>query len=79
MPGDTLDGLGGFTVYGLIETVEQDAEQPGIPICLANEVTVKAPIRKDQKVLLSQIDVDAERPEFKAYRQALQVGATVSA
>ena len=45
-PGDVLDGLGGFTLYGLIETVADDAAQPRIPICLADDLVVQAPIAK---------------------------------
>ena len=70
-PGDVLDGLGGHALYGLIETVEDDAAAPGIPICLADHITVSAPIAKDQKVLVSAVEPHADRPEFRAFRRAL--------
>lgn len=70
-PGDELDGLGGFALYGLIEMVADDAARPGIPICLAEAIAVKNPIRKDQKVLLSDLAFDADRRDLALYRAAL--------
>lgn len=71
-PGDVLDGLGGYCVYGLIETVAADMLEPGVPVCLAHDILVRKPIRKDEKVLLSHLAHDAERADFRHYAEALQ-------
>jgi hypothetical protein len=38
---------------------------------LADELIVRAPIRKDQKLLLSALDYDPERADFRTYKLAL--------
>lgn len=70
-PGDVLDGLGGFAVYGPIEMVADDVAHPGIPICLAEDAVVTSPIRKDQKVSLADLNNDLQRSDLALYRCAL--------
>ena len=74
-PGDMLDGLGGYAAYGLVETVESDAANPGVPICLAEDLQVKSPIRKDQKILLADLIHDPGRADFRRYAEALALSA----
>ena len=49
--GDELDGIGGFTCYGLIENCIDQGDSPGIPICLADQVFLKKDIKKDEKII----------------------------
>ena len=73
MPGDQLDGLGGFCLYGLIETVTSDARVPGIPICLADDISVRSPIRKDSKILLTDLDINFAHRDLALYQAALAI------
>ena len=53
--GELLDGLGGFTCYGLIEN-SKDALVPGLPVCFADTISLKVSIKKDQRINLSDVD-----------------------
>lgn len=53
--GELLDGLGGFTCYGLIEN-SKDALVPGLPVCFADNISLKVSIKKDQRINLSDVD-----------------------
>jgi predicted homoserine dehydrogenase-like protein len=69
--GDTLDGMGGYACYGLIENVNEDAEAPGIPICLAEAVTLKKDVPKDGRVLLEDVDYDPGAFGFDLYEKSV--------
>jgi len=68
--GDTLDGIGGYACYGLIENSPATGQHPGLPICIAEDVTLKRDIAKDEPILLSDIHYDPNRFDFELYRQA---------
>lgn len=69
---ETLDGIGGFACYGLIENI--DTLRPaGLPICLAEGVTLKRDIAPDGRILLEDVEVDPHRPDFDLYAKALGV------
>lgn len=69
-PGDALDGIGGYRCYGLIENCEDQAAAPGIPICLADRVTLKNAVKRNEKIRLSDVAFDAERRDFKLFAMA---------
>ena len=52
---EILDGLGGFACYGLIEN-GKNAQVPGLPICLADNLELKTNVMKDQRICLSDVD-----------------------
>jgi predicted homoserine dehydrogenase-like protein len=68
--GETLDGIGGYTCYGLIENQADNIRRPGLPICLADQVTVRRDIEKDAKILLDDIYHDPEPPKFLLFYQS---------
>jgi predicted homoserine dehydrogenase-like protein len=70
--GDTLDGLGGYACYGLIENCADQRDKPGFPICLAENVTVRRDIPKDEKVFWDDVDHDPNRADFEMYAQAVE-------
>ena len=70
--GQTLDGMGGYAAYGLIENMSDNIDNPGIPICLAENVKVKRDIPRDQKILLSDVDIDKSQPSFDLYLKAIE-------
>jgi predicted homoserine dehydrogenase-like protein len=71
--GDTLDGLGGYACYGLIENVEDHESQPGLPICFANDVTLKRKIDKDERVTLDDVNYDSSDPKFRLFADTLAI------
>lgn len=71
-PGDALDGMGGYSSYGLIENCDENNLNPGMPICIAEKMTLKNPIPKDQKILLSDLDFDSNDPAYELYVKATE-------
>jgi predicted homoserine dehydrogenase-like protein len=67
--GETLDGIGGYACYGLIDNCGQDAH-PGLPICLAEDLPLRRSVRKDEPILLADVEVPASRADFELYRRA---------
>lgn len=67
--GETLDGLGGFTAYGQIENMAGAAT--GLPICLADDVTLERDVPRDGRIALADVHYDARRFDFELYFKAL--------
>jgi len=67
---DTLDGIGGYACYGLIENVSDQSGNPGIPICIAQDVQLKRSISKDEKIYLNDVTYNPSRYDFQLYRNA---------
>lgn len=74
--GTELDGIGGYTCYGLIENCADQVENPGLPICLANEILLKRGVPKDGKILLSDVSLDPNHRDLILYKKALECAAT---
>ena len=72
--GERVDGIGGFTCYGLIDNSDVDQSRNGLPICLADDVTLKRDISKDRKIHLDDINYDPGRLDFDLYFKSLAVG-----
>lgn len=70
-PGDRLDGIGGYTCYGLVENCSEQGGDPGLPMTLSEGVQVTREIEKDQKITLSQVDVDETRGDVRLYQKSL--------
>lgn len=68
--GENLDGVGGYTCYGLIENCEENQSTSGIPICLADNVVLNRDVAKDEKVLLQDVTYDSNRADFRLYALA---------
>jgi predicted homoserine dehydrogenase-like protein len=67
--GEKLDGIGGYTCYGMIDNCA-GAAQPGLPICLAEGVPLARDVARDQPILMSDVDHDEESFEFSLFRAA---------
>ncbi len=76
--GDTLDGIGGYACYGQIENCSDNETRGGLPICLADEVTLKRDIAKDQKVFMEDIVYDPNRRDYRLYTLALEESRAVT-
>ena len=69
--GESCDGLGGYTCYGLIENCDAGGRTDGLPICLADNVVLKRDVRKDERIALADVEVPAGRFDFDLYERAL--------
>jgi predicted homoserine dehydrogenase-like protein len=70
--GERLDGIGGYTCYGLIENCADNDDNPGLPICLAEDIPVLRDIARDEKILMTDVRHDSARADFAMYRKALE-------
>lgn len=66
-PGDTIDGIGGSTVYGLAESAEVASEKDLVPISLIEGATVKNAIEKGGEI--SYEDVELQESELLHLRK----------
>jgi len=69
--GQRLDGCGGYACYGLIENCNHGDANPGLPICLAEDVRLKRDVRRDERICVQDIDHDPHRADFVLYDKAL--------
>ena len=70
--GEMLDGLGGYGCYGLIENCSENKLKAGLPICLAENVSLKRDIPRDGKIFLEDIEYDANSDGFALFSKSLQ-------
>ena len=70
--GEKLDGLGGYGCYGLIENCSENKLKAGLPICLAENVSLKRDIPRDGKIFLEDIEYDANSDGFALFSKSLQ-------
>ena len=70
--GERLDGLGGYTCYGLIENCSNDGN-PGLPICLADDLTLNKDVLKDRAIRMGDVQLKTGREDFKMYEKALNL------
>ena len=78
-PGDELDGIGGYACYGLIENCTDQDDTPGVPMTLADDARVTTTIEKDEKIPVSEIEIDESRADVRLYKQSLGTGHTQTA
>ena len=57
-PGDMLDGIGGFTCYGEIDTVANSAGL--LSMGLAENVRITAPVKQGDPIPISAVDLDSQ-------------------
>jgi len=73
--GETLDGIGGYACYGLIDNCNRG--HPGLPICLAEGVVLRRQIARDAPILWNDVEAPASRLDFDLYRRALSAAVAV--
>jgi predicted homoserine dehydrogenase-like protein len=86
--GETLDGMGGFTCYGLVESYETSAAARHLPITLSVDCRLKRDVAKDQPIGYEDIVLPAgrycdrlraEQTEYFAASAARTVAPSLSA
>ena len=68
--GEELDGIGGYTCYGLIENCADNQEDAGLPICLSEGVVINKDVAKDEKIRLQDVTYDSSREDFRLFAVA---------
>lgn len=63
--GDVIDGIGGYTVYGSIDTYEVATKENALPIGLAANAVVKTPIPKGTIITKDMVDMDTNSLIYK--------------
>ena len=71
--GATLDGIGGYECYGMVENLEADPILPGLPIALAEGVILKRSVSRDERIAMRDIIYDPNRVDFSWYSEALAI------
>lgn len=72
-PGETLDGIGGFTVYGMLENVAAARAQRLLPMGLADGAVVTRDVPEDQAVTFDDVDVPADRLATRLWQEQATV------
>ena len=67
--GESLDGEGGYTVYGKLMPAEDSLARGGLPIGLAHDVALKSAVQKDQPVTWADVDIDASSQAVQVRRE----------
>ncbi|MGA8262693.1 MAG: Gfo/Idh/MocA family oxidoreductase [Arenicellales bacterium] len=79
-PGETLDGEGGYTVYGKLLPARTSLKTEGLPIGLSQGVTLNNPVAAGQTIKWSDITVEKETEALEVrkrmeshYRKVLEI------
>ncbi|MCZ6846379.1 MAG: SAF domain-containing protein, partial [Alphaproteobacteria bacterium] len=67
--GESLDGEGGYTVYGKLMPADDSLACGGLPIGLAHNVTLKTAVAKDQPVTWTNVDIDTSSQAVQVRRE----------
>ncbi len=77
--GDSCDGIGGYTCYGMIENTPRDGTSDGLPICLAEDVVLAHDIARDARITIGDLaEVPRDREDFRLYESALQASVELT-
>ena len=72
-PGDTLDGEGGYTVWGKLLPAQKSLAIGGLPLGLAHNVTVVRPVSQGQCLTWDDVRLDTSTPAYGLRREMEQL------
>jgi predicted homoserine dehydrogenase-like protein len=67
--GETLDGEGGYTVWGKLLPAEASVRMGGLPLGLAHDVRVVRPVKKGQSLGWSDVAMDTSTRAYQLRRE----------
>ncbi|KQP49205.1 NAD(P)H-dependent oxidoreductase [Pseudorhodoferax sp. Leaf274] len=67
--GETLDGEGGYTVWGKLLPVARSLGMGGLPLGLAHDVKLVRPVKTGQSLSWDDVVLDQSTPAFKLRRE----------
>jgi predicted homoserine dehydrogenase-like protein len=68
-PGETLDGEGGYTVYGKLQTASASRAQSGLPLGLAHGMKLKHAVAAHRSLRWQDVSFDADAPAIVFRRE----------
>jgi predicted homoserine dehydrogenase-like protein len=77
--GETLDGEGGYTVYGKLIPAERSLAESALPLGLAHQVRVVSDIAAGAVVRWSDVTIDLTAPAVRMRREAEAMGRAKAA
>ena len=69
MPGDMLDGEGGYTVWGKLLPAATSLQMGGLPLGLAHQVKVLRPVKKGQSLSWADVAMDTGTKAYAVRRE----------
>ncbi|WP_395685566.1 NAD(P)H-dependent oxidoreductase [Caenimonas koreensis] len=69
VPGDMLDGEGGYTVWGKLLPADKSAAIGGLPLGLAHDVKVTRAVRKGQSLTWADVAMDTGTHAYKIRKE----------
>ncbi len=69
VPGDLLDGEGGYTVWGKLLPAATSAQLGGVPLGLAHDVRVVRTVRKGQSLCWDDVAIDTTTDAYRLRRE----------
>lgn len=67
--GETLDGEGGYTVWGKLLPVERSLQLGAVPLGLAHGVRLKRPVAADTVITWADVEIDTSTRAFELRKQ----------
>lgn len=67
--GETLDGEGGYTVWGKLTPVQASLKAGGVPLGLAHDVRLLRPVAKGQAVTWDDVAIDTTTDAYRIRRE----------
>ena len=68
-PGETLDGEGGYTVWGKLLPATKSAAMGGLPLGLAHNVKVIREVKQGQSLTWADVSMDTSTDAYKVRRE----------
>ncbi|MDQ6917511.1 MAG: SAF domain-containing protein, partial [Pseudomonadota bacterium] len=68
-PGESLDGEGGYTVWGKLLPAATSIALGGLPLGLAHDVKLKRPVRQGQPLVWDDVAIDVNLPAYRTRRE----------
>ena len=65
--GEELDGIGGYTCYGLIENARDPVPNRGLPICLSDGALLQRSVLRDEKIFLEDVELSRSSDAWRLY------------
>lgn len=70
--GESLDGVGGFTCYGVIENTSIARERDLLPMGLTDNCTLRRDVRKDEVLTFSDVTLPPDRLCDRLWREQVE-------
>jgi predicted homoserine dehydrogenase-like protein len=74
--GDTLDGEGGYTVWGKLMPAKKSIDLGGVPLGLAHDVKVVRPVAKGQSLTWADVQMDTTTRAYGLRRELEAMGVS---